>query len=123
MVVAIHAAIRARSPIRFSSCAAPDSFQPQLYQFQQSPNPRSHGMPMTVRAKQLQRRRTQVQRHFPQSACVKIFLAWIGRHYREADALQRTRQCQLSAVNTIAATHSDLHDFACGVEKLPGLAL
>ena len=78
---------------------------------------------MAVHAKQLQRRRAQVQRHFLQAARGKIFLAWIGRHYREADALPRARQCQFSAVNTIAATHSYLHDFTCGVEKLPGLAL
>ena len=123
MVVAIHAAIRARSSIRFSSCAAPDSFQSHLYQFQQSPNPRSHGMPMAVHAKQLQWRRAQVQRHFLQAARGKIFLAWIGRHYGKADALPRARQCQFSAVDTIAATHSYLYDVARGIEKLPGLAL
>ena len=78
---------------------------------------------MAVHAKQLQRRRAQVQRHFLQSARGKIFLAWIGSHYREADALPRARQCQFAAVNTIAATHRHLHDFACAVEKQPGLAL
>jgi len=90
-------------------------FQPQLYKLQQRPNPRSHGMPVAVRAKQLQRRRTQVQRHFLQSARGQIFLAWMGCHYRETDALPCTRQRKFSAVDTIAATHRYLHDFAFGV--------
>ncbi|KGG87462.1 hypothetical protein P609_07875 [Comamonas thiooxydans] len=80
-------------------------------------------MSMAVCPKQLQRGRAEVQSHFLQSTRCKVFLAGIGRHNREADALPCTCHGQLSAVDAVAAADRHLDDFPRGVLKLPGLAL
>ena len=97
------------------------SSQPYLYQLQQRPDTRSHGMAMAVRPQQLQRGRTKVQWYFLQSARSKVFLAGVGSHNREADALPCASHGQLSAVDAVAAADRHLDDFARSVLKLPGL--
>ena len=78
---------------------------------------------MAVCPQQLQGRRTQVQWHFLQSARCKVFLAGVGRHNRESDALPCACHGQLSAIDAVAAANRHLDDFARRVLKLPGLAL
>ena len=65
----------------------------------------------------------RTQRYLLQSARSKVFLAGIGRHNREADALPCACHGQFSTVDAVAAADRHLDDFARSVLKLPGLAL
>jgi hypothetical protein len=66
-------------------------------------------MAMAVCPQQLQGQ-DKVQWHFLQSTRCKVFLAGIGRHNREADALPCACHGQFSAVDAVAAADRHLDD-------------